>query len=75
VVLVVLRFRLPDYPRPFKVRGAIGRVPVVPIAAFVVVVVVAQQLEVESLWLAGVVIATGLIAHLMHRAHQRRSLG
>ena len=75
VVLVVLRFRLPDYPRPFKLRGAIGRVPVVPIVAFAVVVVVAQELEVESLWLAGVVIATGLGAHVMHRVAQRRALG
>ncbi len=73
VVLVVLRFRLPEYPRPFKVRGAIGRVPVLPIIAFVVVLVVAQELDFKSLWLAGVVVFVGLLAHTLHRVAQRRA--
>lgn len=72
VVLVVLRFRLPEYPRPFKVRGAIGRVPVIPVVAFVVVVVVAQELNVDSLWLAGVVVGVGLLAHLLQRIVENR---
>jgi APA family basic amino acid/polyamine antiporter len=71
VVLVVLRFRMPDYPRPFKVRGALGRVPIVPVVAFLVVVVVARELDVESLWLAGVVVVSGVLAHFAHRLAQR----
>lgn len=32
-VLIALRYRLPDHKRPFRVPGAIGRLPVLPVLA------------------------------------------
>lgn len=33
IVLIVLRYRMPDHPRPFRVPFSIGRMPVLPLAA------------------------------------------
>jgi basic amino acid/polyamine antiporter, APA family len=66
-VVIALRRTMPDRDRPFRIRGAIGWVPVLPVAAFVVVLVVAQELQTSSFWMVGVVIAVGLAAHAIHR--------
>lgn len=33
LALVILRYRLPEHPRPFRVPFAVGRMPVLPVAA------------------------------------------
>jgi len=50
--LVALRIRLPDAPRPFRVPGAIGRVPVIPVLGTMTVLVMLAYLEPRA-WLAG----------------------
>ena len=30
-MLIVLRYRQPNHPRPFRVPGAVGRMPVMPL--------------------------------------------
>lgn len=56
VVAIVLRRTMPDAPRPFRMPGTIARVPVVPVVAIVVTVVLAARLEASAiLWGAGIV--------------------
>ena len=38
VVLIALRYRMPDHPRPFRVPFAVGRLPILPLAAIVSIV-------------------------------------
>ena len=39
VVLIVLRYRMPDHPRPFRVPFAVGRLPILPLGAIVSIIV------------------------------------
>ena len=48
-----------DAERPFRIAGSIGRVPVIPIIATVVTLVMIPQLEVRSLGLGAVLVAVG----------------
>lgn len=57
-VLVVLRYQLPDHPRPFKVPGAIGRLPVLPLAAIASIMVLLVHFD----WL---IYAAGGVALLL----------
>lgn len=76
VVLIALRFTMPDRERPFRIPGAIGRVPVVPVAALVAVLVVARQLEASSFGMVAAIVGSGLVVHLVHRkASAGRSAG
>jgi len=52
IALIILRKRQPDVERPFKVKGAIGWVPVVPVMAVVVTVTLAFRLDGEAVLLA-----------------------
>jgi len=52
--VIVLRIRAPDAPRPFRIPGTIGRVPVIPVAGLVFSVFLLAQLE-------GTVLAAGLV--------------
>lgn len=52
VALIILRKRQPDTERPFKVKGAIGWVPVVPVLAVIVTITLAFQLEGKAVLLA-----------------------
>jgi APA family basic amino acid/polyamine antiporter len=70
VVVIVLRFTKPQLHRPFRIRGSIGRLPLVPVGAFVVVLVVARELQRDSLWMVGAVLVVGLVAHLVSRRPQ-----
>lgn len=71
--VIALRRTMPERSRPFRIRGAIGWVPVLPIVAFVVVVVVARELEPSSFWMVAVIIAVGLVVHAIHRVTSRRT--
>ena len=65
--VVALRRTMPNVNRPFRIRGNIGWVPVLPVAAFVVVLVVAQELQASSFWMVGVIVGIGLGVHAVHR--------
>lgn len=73
--VVALRRTMPDRERPFRIRGSIGWIPVLPIAAFAVVVVVARELQTSSFWMVGVIVAIGLAVHVLHRATSIRRGG
>jgi APA family basic amino acid/polyamine antiporter len=62
VVVIVLRKQRPDVERPFRIRGTIGWVPVVPILAMVVTIVLGFQLEGDAVLLAVGLLAAGFLA-------------
>jgi APA family basic amino acid/polyamine antiporter len=62
--VVILRVRSPELARPFRVPGAIGRIPVVPVAGFAAAAVMLPQLEARSLALGGALLGAGLVVHL-----------
>jgi len=64
VVLIVLRKRRPDADRPFKVKGAIGWVPVIPVLAIIVTVTLAFQLDGPAILLALGLLVVGSGARL-----------
>lgn len=70
--VVALRRTQPELHRPFRIRGAIGWVPVLPVLAFIAVVVVARELQQSSFWMVGVTVALGLAVHALHRVTSRR---
>jgi APA family basic amino acid/polyamine antiporter len=61
VVLIILRRRRPDAERPFKVKGAIGWVPVVPVLAIIVTVILALQLERRAVLLSLSLLVVGSV--------------
>ncbi len=52
VVLIVLRYRMPDHPRPFRVPLAIGRLPVLPLAAIASIIALLVHFDWQ-IYLAG----------------------
>lgn len=72
-VVIVLRLRRPDAPRPFRVPGSLGRVPVIPVLATAVTLFMIPQLEVRSLVLGAALVLVGSAVALLAR-RGRRSL-
>lgn len=70
-VVIVLRLRRPDAPRPFRVPGSVGRVPVIPVLATAVTLCMIPQLEVRSLVLGAVLILVGSAVALTARRGSR----
>ncbi len=56
VALIVLRYREPDAPRPFRVPGAIGRFPILPAVAAATTLGVVTQLDPRALISGGAVV-------------------
>ena len=61
IALIILRKRRPDLERPFKVKGAIGWVPVVPVLAIIVTVILAFQLEMRAVLLSLSLLVVGSV--------------
>jgi APA family basic amino acid/polyamine antiporter len=61
--VVVLRRTAPDTARPFRTPGAIGRIPILPIAGSVAALAMVPQLEATSLWLGAGLLAVGMVAY------------
>lgn len=59
VSLIVLRFRQPDTPRPFRLPFAVARVPVLPVLALGGVVVMVGSLDAEAIVLGLAFVAAG----------------
>ncbi len=65
LVVIVLRVRRPDVHRPFRVRGSIRKIPVVPVVGFMVTVVLVGRLHSDALVVAGVIVVLGLVVGLV----------
>jgi basic amino acid/polyamine antiporter, APA family len=61
--VVVLRRTAPDTARPFRTPGAIGGIPILPIAGSVAALAMVPQLEATSLWLGAGLLAVGMVAY------------
>lgn len=60
-VVIVLRKRRPDVERPFRIRGTIGWVPLIPVVAMIVTLVLAAQLTGDAVLLAGALLIVGYL--------------
>jgi basic amino acid/polyamine antiporter, APA family len=69
IAVVVLRFRSPDQPRPFRSPLAIGRVPLLPLAGLGAVLVMIPALEWQALLLGAGLCGAGLIGYLFMGRH------
>jgi APA family basic amino acid/polyamine antiporter len=65
IAVVVLRFRMPDRPRPFRSPIAIGRTPVLPLAGLVAVLVMIPALGWEALVLGAGLCVLGVFGYLV----------
>ena len=62
LALILLRYRMPDHPRPFRVPLAIGRMPVLPLLAIASICLLLANFE-RSVYVAGAIalVVTGAI--------------
>jgi APA family basic amino acid/polyamine antiporter len=65
IAVVVLRFRLPDHPRPFRSPIAIRRVPLLPLAGLAAVLVMIPALSWQALALGTGLCALGIVGYLL----------
>ena len=66
--VVLLRIREPRRPRPFRTPGAIGRVPVLPIAGLLGAALMIPQLSLAALTWGAALVALGALAYApLHR--------
>lgn len=69
VAVVVLRFRIPDQPRPFRSPIAVGRVPLLPLAGLAAVLVMIPALSWQALVLGAVLCVLGLAGYRLTGFH------
>lgn len=60
--LIVLRFTQPDVPRPFRVPGNIGRLPLLPVLALAAVGFMMVNIERDALFIGLGLFLTGVVA-------------
>jgi APA family basic amino acid/polyamine antiporter len=72
--LVILRFKAPDHSRAFRVPGELGRFPIIPLLAFVAVVVMMTQLDLRATGLGAVLLTIGLLVFIVFSKSKRESL-
>jgi|SRR5579863_1822395 len=63
--LIILRYRLPDHDRPFRVPFAIGRLPVIPVVAILSICLLMVNFDWEIYLAGGVVILLSGLAYML----------
>lgn len=71
VTLIVLRYREPDRPRPFRVPFSIGRLPLLPVAAIVSILILIAYFDLEVVIGGAIGLALSAVAYLLRRWWQR----
>ena len=71
IAVIALRISKPDLPRPFRVPGAIGAVPILPILGVIVSVALALQYEARVYLTFGAGGIIGLVAYLIARRRDK----
>jgi APA family basic amino acid/polyamine antiporter len=64
LVLIVLRYKRPHQPRPFRVPGAIGRMPVLPLLAIGSIVLLLLHFDWQIYLAGGIALVLAVIAFL-----------
>jgi APA family basic amino acid/polyamine antiporter len=72
VVLIVLRYKMPDYPRPFQVPLAIGRFPILPLMAIISILALLVHFDWQIYAAGGMALALSALAFLARRVFRRR---
>jgi len=67
LTVIVLRFRRPDHPRPYRVRGTVRGVAVVPVLGIIVTLAVAMRLDADAGVLALGILTAGVVVWLALR--------
>ena len=70
--VIVLRYRAADQPRPFRIPGAIGRLPLAPVAGFAAAALMLPQLDRTAVLWGLALVATGAVAHDLLRPRSTR---
>ena len=70
-IVVILRWHRPDQVRPFRVPVAIGRTPVLPLAAVAVVAVLLPGIDPAAALLGTVLVLVGLLLHAVIGRRER----
>lgn len=65
LALIVLRKKLPNYPRPFRVRGSIGNIPILPILGLFATIMMGMRIEAKAFWLSVLIIACSVLVALI----------
>jgi APA family basic amino acid/polyamine antiporter len=71
LTLIILRYRLPDHPRPFRVPLCIGRMPILPVAAIASIIVLLVHFDWEIYLAGGIATALAVVAFLLRRFFTR----
>lgn len=72
IVVILLRIRQPLTPRPFRISGSVGSLPVIPVLAIASTVVMSLQLELLPVLGAIALLVTGVILHIIGRYFSQR---
>jgi len=64
-VVIVLRFREPDTPRPFRIPGSVGRVPVIPLIAIAGALVMMVRIGALGAMLGAGLVLSGLVVRAL----------
>jgi APA family basic amino acid/polyamine antiporter len=67
--VVVLRLTWPSRARPMRIPGSIGPIPVVPVLAFLVVLGMLTQLQLEAIGLSALLIVAGALVYELRPDH------
>jgi APA family basic amino acid/polyamine antiporter len=70
--LIRLRFTEPDTPRPFRVPGRIGRVPLIPALGIIGAVIMMARTALLPALLAGGLVVSGILVHVWIRHGARK---
>lgn len=73
LIVVILRRRQPDTPRPFRIPGTVAHVPVTAVLAFGVTVWMMALLDWESLVVGAGILLVGWLLHLTANVSMRTS--
>jgi len=72
LTVIVLRFRLPGHPRPYRVRGSVRGVAVVPVLGILVTLLVALRLDADAGALSLGILGAGIVVWLLLDRARRR---
>ncbi len=73
LTVVALRVRQPTAERAFRIPGAIGKVPILPILGLVAVAIMAPRLELRSIAIGTGLAAVGAVLYALSAVRQRRT--
>jgi APA family basic amino acid/polyamine antiporter len=71
LTVILLRWKKPEWPRPFAVPGSVGRIPIVPILALLSVLAMICRLEGGAVWMGLGLSLVGLLLAVLPRRSRR----